>query len=196
MIVTINGILTQKRPDEIIIAVHGLGYACYISTNTYDNLPELGKEVSLLTYFHVTENNQQLFAFSVVTERELFMMLIGVSGIGPKTAIVLLSAVSPDEFKRRLIAGEVGMLTALPGIGPKTARRIIVELKDKFVKLSNDDLPKEDTDVLPEVNDAYDALLALGFQMKDIRNAITMVQNKDKVMNTEEIIKEALIELR
>ena len=97
MIVTIKGILTQKRPDEIIIDLNGLGYACYISTNTYDNLPHPNKEVSLLTYFHVRENNQQLFAFSDVIERELFMMLIGVSGIGPKTAIILLSAVSPND---------------------------------------------------------------------------------------------------
>ncbi len=196
MIVTIRGILTQKIPDEIVIEISGLGYACYISTNTYDNLPKLGEEVSLLTYFHVTENSQQLFAFADVTERELFMMLIGVSGIGPKTAIVLLSAVSPDEFKRRLIAGEVSMLTALPGIGQKTDRRIIVELKDKFVTLSIDDLPREDSDVKPEVSDAYDALLALGFQMKDIRNAIYKVQNGEKDLGTEEMIKQALKVLR
>ena len=124
------------------------------------------------------------------------MMLISVTGIGPKTAIVLLSAVSPDEFKRRLIASEVSMLTALPGIGPKTARRIIVELKDKFVKLSTDDLPREDSDVKPEVSDAYDALLALGFQMKHIRNAIDKVQNGDKDLGAEELIKQALAELR
>ena len=196
MIVTIRGILTRKMPDEIVIEISGLGYACYISTNTYDNLPKPGEEVSLLTYFHVTENNQQLFAFSDVTERELFMMLIGVSGIGPKTAIVLLSAVSPDEFKRRLIAGEVSMLTALPGIGPKTARRIIVELKDKFVKLSKDDLPREDSDVKQEVSDAYDALLSLGFQMKDIRNAISKIQNGKKDLSVEEMIKQALKKLR
>jgi len=196
MIVTIRGILTWKMPDEIIIEISGLGYACYISTNTYDNLPKLGEEVSLLTYFHVTENSQQLFAFADVTERELFMMLIGVSGIGPKTAIVLLSAVSPDEFKRRLIAGEVSMLTALPGIGPKTARRIIVELKDKFVKLSSDDLPREDSEIKPEVSDAYDALLALGFQMKDIRNAISKIQNGEKDLGAEEMIKQALKSLR
>ena len=196
MIVTIRGILTWKMPDEIVIEISGLGYACYISTNTYDNLPKLGEEVSLLTYFHVTENSQQLFAFAGVTERELFMMLIGVSGIGPKTAIVLLSAVSPDEFKRRLIAGEVSMLTALPGIGPKTARRIIVELKDKFVKLSKDDLPREDSDVKQEVSDAYDALLSLGFQMKDIRNAISKIQNGKKDLSVEEMIKQALKKLR
>jgi Holliday junction DNA helicase RuvA len=196
MIVNIRGILARKMPEEIVIETGGLGYACRISINTYDQLPKPGSEVSLLTYFQVTENSQALFAFANETERELFIMLIGVSGIGPKTAIVLLSAVSPDEFKRRLIAGEVSMLTALPGIGPKTARRIIVELKDKFVKLSEDDLPREDSDVKPEVSDAYDALLALGFQLKKIRNVITKVQNENKDLSTEEMIKLALTELR
>ena len=196
MIVTIRGILTRKMPEEIVVETGGLGYACRISINTYDQLPKPGDEVSLLTYFQVTENNHALFAFANKTERELFKMLIGVSGIGPKTAIVLLSAVSPDEFKRRLIAGEVSMLTALPGIGPKTARRIIIELKDKFVKLSADDLPREDSDVKPEVSDAYDALLALGFQLKKIRNVITKVQNENKDLSTEEMIKLALTELR
>ena len=196
MIVSIKGKLIRKMPDEIIIETGGLGYVCFVSNNTYDNLPKPGEEVSLLTHFHVTENSQQLFAFNEITEKELFLMLIGVSGIGPKTAIMLLSAVSPNEFKRRLIASEVTMLTALPGIGPKTARRIIVELKDKFVKLSKDELPLEESDVSPEVSDAYDALLALGFQMKDIRNSITTVQIQGEKLSTEELIKEALAELR
>ena len=196
MIVTICGKLIRKMPAEIIIETRGLGYALSISTNTYDQLPTPGDEVSLLTYFHVTENHQSLFAFSDETERELFLMLIGVSGIGPKTAIVLLSSVTPNEFKRRLIAGEVSMLTALPGIGPKTARRIIVELKDKFVKLSADDLPREDDDIVPEVSDAYDALLALGFQMQDIRVAIGKIQTGSQNLKTEEIVKRVLAKLQ
>ena len=196
MIVTIRGKLIQKKPAEIIIEVGDLGYACRISNNTYDYLPSLGDEVSLLTYFHVTENNHSLFAFSDETERELFLMLIGVSGIGPKTAIILLSSVTPDEFKGRLIVGEVSMLTALPGIGPKTARRIIVELKDKFVKLAVDDLPSEGDDKIPEFNDAYDALLALGFQSQDIRKAIRKIQHGSKDMGTEVIIKKVLAQLQ
>ena len=196
MIVTIRGKLIRKMPAEIIIEDGGLGYALSISTNTYDQLPKLGDEISLLTYFHVTENNQSLFAFSNETERELFLMLIGVSGIGPKTAIILLSSVTPNEFKRRLIVGEVSMLTALPGIGPKTARRIIVELKDKFVKLSVDDLPREDDDIVPEVSDAYDALLALGFQMSDIRRAIGKMKKGSQDMRTEEIVKRVLAQLQ
>ncbi len=196
MIVTIRGKLIRKMPAEIIIETGGLGYVLSISTNTYDQLPKLEDKVSLFTYFHVTENHQSLFAFSDETERELFLMLIGVSGIGPKTAIVLLSSVTPDEFKRRLIAGEVSMLTALPGIGPKTARRIIVELKDKFVKLSANDLPREDDDIAPEVSDAYDALLALGFQMQDIRRAIGKIENGSQDLKTEDIVKRVLAQLQ
>ena len=196
MIVTIKGILTKKKPDSIIVACGGLGYACHISTNTYDALPDVKKEVRLLTFFHVTENSQNLFAFQSQTERELFLMLIGVSGIGPKTAIVLLSSVTPEEFKRRLIAGEVSMLTALPGIGPKTARRIIVELKDKFVKLSGNELPREDSDTPREISDTYDALTALGFQMNDIRRAVSKVHSKTPELSTEELIKQALIEIK
>ena len=196
MIVTIRGTLIRKMPAQIIIEAGGIGYALSISANTFDQLPKSGDEVSLLTYFHVTENNQALFAFSNETERELFLMLIGVSGIGPKTAIILLSSVTPDEFKRRLIAGEVSMLTALPGIGPKTARRIIVELKDKFVKLSADDLPKEDDNLVPEISDAYDALLALGFQMKDIQGAIGKIQDGSQNLRTEDIIKRVLAQLQ
>ena len=196
MIVNIRGKLIKKTPTSIIVETGGLGYSCNISANTYDELPNHGTEISLLTYFNVSENSQSLFAFKDETERELFLMLIGVSGIGPKTAIVLLSAVTPDEFKRRLIAGEVSMLTALPGIGPKTARRIIVELKDKFVKLSVNDLPREESNVSPEVSDAYDALTALGFQMNEIRMAISKVQSLTPNLGTEALIKNALTELR
>ena len=195
MIVSIKGILIDKKPSEIIIETGGIGYLCNITTNTYDKLPKKGKTVELLTFFHVTENKQSLFAFSENSERELFLMLIGVSGIGPKTAIILLSSVSVQEFKKRLIAGEVSMMTALPGIGPKTARRIIVELKDKFVKLSKNDLPKEEVDIEPNISDAYSGLQALGFQIKDIQIAISKI-DMVKDMKAEEIIKEVLSQIK
>ena len=195
MIVSIRGKILKKAPSEITIDVNGLGYLCFISINTYDKLGKPGEDVSLLTHYQVTENSNALFAFQNETEKHLFQMLISVSGIGPKTAINLLSAVTPEEFKRRLIAGEVAMLTALPGIGPKTARRIIVELKDKFVNVSKEDLPIEG-DMSGTSGDAYDALLALGFQAKDIRGSILKVTSKQQDLSTEEIIKQTLAELR
>ena len=196
MIVSIRGKIINKKPTTVIIDVGGIGYLCSITTNTYDSLPNNEKEVSLSTYFHVTENSQSLFAFSEETERELFLLLIGVSGIGPKTAIILLSSITPNEFKSRLIAGEVTMLTSLPGIGPKTARRIIVELKDKFVKLSPEELPKEGDEMSPHINDAYNALLSLGFSAQDIRNEINLVQKESDQISTEQIIKQVLSKLQ
>ena len=196
MIEYISGKLVKKTPSQIIVDLNGMGYIINCSVNCYDKLPKLDSEIFILIYFHIHENNQELYGFIDDTERHLFKLLIGISGIGPKTAIILLSSISPGEFKKRLIAGEVTMLTALPGIGPKTARRIIVELKDKFVKMSPEELPKEDIDLLPGVSDAYDALLALGFPMQDIRSAIGKIQQDNKGIDTEKIIKKVLAQLQ
>ncbi len=197
MIVSIRGKILEKRPEALVVDISGLGYECLISVNTYDRLPKVGEEVSLLTYYHVTENGHWLYGFFDTTEKSLFIMLISVSGIGPRTAIALLSAVSPEEFKRRLVAGEVKMMTALPGIGPKTARRIIVELKDKFVKLSDEELPIEgDSVILPEMREAHDALVTLGFRPTDIYPMLKEISKQGTDYTTEQIIKMVLAKLR
>ena len=109
MIVSLNGILTEKTPSEVIIDVSGIGYLCFISNNTYDSLPMIGNKVSLFIYHQISENNQSLYGFSDYIEKDMFLMLISVSGIGPKTGINLLSSVSANEFKRRLV--EAGYLS-------------------------------------------------------------------------------------
>ena len=194
MIVSLSGKIQQKTPTEVVINVNGLGYLCFISNNTYDKIGQIGDSITLKTYLQISENLHSLFGFYDLVEKNLFEMLISVSGIGPKISINLLSAVTPDEFKRRLIAGEVSMLTTLPGIGPKTARRIIVELKDKFVDIQKDELPKED-ELSDNYADAYDALITLGFQPQNIRNTIHKL-NLDDNLSTQEIIKKILMELK
>ena len=197
MIVSIKGRILDKKPDSVIIDINGLGYLCFISTNTYNQLPANNKEVFLETFYNVTEHSQELFGFIDILEKELFLLLIGVSGIGPKTAINLLSAVTPAEFKRRLIASEVSMLTALPGIGPKTARRIIVELKDKFVKLDSNDLPlEEESSFSNSQKDAIVALETLGYKVPLINKVINQLDAKDKLLDTQELIKKVLTKLR
>ena len=197
MIVSIKGKILDKKPDSVIININGLGYLCFISTNTYNQLPANNKEVFLETFYNVTEHSQELFGFIDILEKELFLLLIGVSGIGPKTAINLLSAVTPAEFKRRLIASEVSMLTALPGIGPKTARRIIVELKDKFVKLDSNDLPlEEESSFSNSQKDAIVALETLGYKVPLINKVINQLDAKDKLLDTQELIKKVLTKLR
>ena len=192
MIVNLNGKLIDKSPSEAIIDVNGVGYLCYISNNTYDGLPNLNKDVSLFIYHQISENNQSLYAFSQKNEKELFLMLISVSGIGPKTGINLLSSVSPEEFKRRLIGGEVEMLSSLPGIGPKTARRIIVELKDKFSNYSSNDMPIEDNETNESYKDSYNALKSLGFNHNAINRCLSKIINKNNDLNTQDLIKESL----
>ena len=189
MIEYISGILIDKKSDFCIVDVNGLGYKINISRNTFNQLKKINQNIKILIYFSVSENNHSLFGFYENNEKELFMLLIGISGIGPKTAINMLSAVPVEEFKNRLIAGEVKMLTMLPGIGPKTARRIIVELKDKFVELSSEDLPIES-----ENNniDAYYALKNLGYQASKIKVVINEILGKNSNLKTEEIIKESL----
>jgi Holliday junction DNA helicase RuvA len=192
MIVSLKGILANKNPSEVIIDVNGVGYLCFISNNTYDNLPLKGEEVSLLIYHQISENSQNLYGFSDEVEKDMFLMLISVSGIGPKTGINLLSSVSPNEFKRRLVAGEVELLSALPGIGPKTARRIIVELKDKLVSYSDNSMPIENSENSESYQDAYDALKSLGFNINEINKCLSALTESNVDFNTQDLIKEAL----
>ena len=193
MIEYIYGPLVEKKTNYCIIDINGMGYNIIISLNTFNNLPDINEKVKILTYFSVSENNQSLFGFYDREEKELFLLLIGVSGIGPKTAINMLSAVPPKEFKNRLIAGEVKMLTSLPGIGPKTARRIIVELKDKFIDSGNEELPIEEDNTN---TDAFYALRSLGFRSNDIRKVVNEVLKENKDLKTELVIKESLKLLR
>ena len=188
MIEFLTGKIVSKKPEYLIINVNGIGYKLNISINSYDQT-RLNENIKILTYFSVSENNQELYGFVNNEERELFLLLISVSGIGPKTAINMLSAVSANDFKNRLIAGEVKMLTSLPGIGPKTARRIIVELKDKFVDVSKDELPIETNS---QNSDAFYALKSLGFHPKLINEAINKVISLNKKVSTEELIKQSL----
>tara|TARA_B100001778_G_C18539643_1_gene607638 strand:- start:647 stop:1228 length:582 start_codon:yes stop_codon:yes gene_type:complete len=193
MIEYINGPLVEKKTNYCVIDVNGMGYNIIISLNTFNNLPDINEKIKILTYFSVSENNQSLFGFYDKGEKELFLLLIGVSGIGPKTAINMLSAVPPKEFKNRLIAGEVKMLTSLPGIGPKTARRIIVELKDKFIDSGKEELPIEEDN---SNTDAFYALRSLGFKSNDIRRVVNKVLKENRDLKTELVIKESLKLLR
>jgi len=196
MIVSLNGILTDKTPSEVIIDVNGVGYLCFISNNTYDSLPMRGNKVSLFIYHQISENNQSLYGFSDHIEKDMFLMLIGVSGIGPKTGINLLSSVSADEFKRRLVAGEVELLSELPGIGPKTARRIIVELKDKLISCPSNDMPIENSKNNQPYQDASNALKSLGFNHNEINKCLAKLTNSHSDLDAQGMIREGLKLLR
>ena len=189
MIEYLSGILIRKTPNLSVVDVNGIGYRVNITNNSYEVLPDIKKRVNFLIFFHVYENGQELYGFIDDDERYLFTKLISISGIGPKTAINMLSVLPPREFKNRLISGEVKMLTSLPGIGPKTAKRIIIELRDEFGDINSSDLPLEDNSIN---NDTFLALKNLGFPHHLITKAFNEVISKHTDLSTEKVIKKAL----
>ena len=195
MIEFVSGIIIEKKADYLVLEANGIGYKIFISLNSFNSLPDLGTQFKINTFFHITENSQCLYGFNDIVEKELFLMLIGVSGIGPRTGISLLSAVKPLDFKQRIIAGEVKMLTSLPGIGPKTAKRIIIELKDKFVKDGIEELPLEDNEIQNNT-DAFYALLSLGYKSNNIKSTINDILKVNPNISTEKLIKESLKKIR
>jgi Holliday junction DNA helicase RuvA len=136
MIAQLRGRVVRKGPGEVVLDVAGVGYQVAIPVSTFYRLGEVGSEASLLTYTHVREDTLALFGFLTGGEQELFELLIGVAGVGPKLALNILSGIEPDELVLALRSGDVARLTRIPGVGKKTAERLILELKDKAQKLA------------------------------------------------------------
>lgn len=198
MIEYVTGKLISKAKSKAVVETNGLGYALYISDNSYQALPEAGQNVKLLSYYYHTQQADQpiLFGFASAAERDLFMILISVSGIGAKGAIKILSGISPERFMEVIAAENVDFLTKLPGIGKKTAQRIIVELREKLPALTSDKksvpgLKREETEAVIQ------ALSSLGMSAYESRKALekladNMGANKLSKLNTEELIREVL----
>ncbi len=195
MIVQITGILKSKSINELIVDANGIGYLCNISTTTFNQLPEIENQFTILTYLHIMENKHTLYGFMEKEERQLFNLLISVSGIGPKIAIQLLSKTDNKQMSNMIVSGDVKMLSSLPGIGPKTAQRLIVELKDKFTFDNHETIPT-DNSFSKNQQDAYNALLTLGYKSVDIQNKIQSLINKNPNATTEELIKNCLKDLK
>ena len=189
----INGVLSSKSQDKVVLDVGGVGYLIYIPFSTYQTLPELNETVKLNTYLAVREDSMTLYGFKSNEEVRVFELLISVSGIGPKLAIGVLSDISAAEFSVAVITDDVNRLTKISGIGKKTAQRIIIELKDKMKSETIENMPNEPvirSVVNNEIEEAISALQVLGYNNKD---AIDMVNKTYKEgMTIEDIIKMAL----
>ena len=195
MIVQITGILKSKNINEIIIDANGIGYLCNISTTTFNRLPGLEEKFTILTHLQIMENKHALYGFIDQEERQLFNLLISVSGIGPKIAIQLLSKTDSRKMSNMIISSDVKMLSSLPGIGPKTAQRLIVELKDKFTFTDHESIPSDST-YSKNQQDAYNALLTLGYKSMDIQHKIQSIITLDPNISTEKLIKDCLKDLK
>ena len=198
MITFLEGTLIEAYPTHVVLNVHGVGYHVSIPLSSYDRLPATGSKLQILTHLQVREDAHVLFGFSTPAERDLFRLLINhVSGIGPKTALDVLSGVSVTSFKAAVVAGDTKSLSQVKGIGKKTAERIIVELKDKVgvaaaweaASATHAPAPRE-----MEMNDAMLALIALGYKQADAHKAVKAVTDTrpSEEIPSDELLREAL----
>jgi len=198
MIESIKGTLNKKDPTYVIVDVGGVRLGVYITLSTYEKLGDINTIIELLTYFNVREDIMELYGFFDNNERLLFKQLTSVNGIGPKSALNILSGTSPNSFKKNIINGDISSLTSIPGIGSKTAKRIIVELKDKFM----DDVDSIDlgfqsgSDEQGVIDDVVKVLLSLGYNKSLIDKAVSEIATKDILKkDLEDIIKMTLNKL-
>jgi Holliday junction DNA helicase RuvA len=195
---SISGKLFAKIPTKAIVDIGGIRFQIRISISAYENLPNIGETVALLTHLHVKEDILDLYGFKDDAERSLFMNLNTISGIGPRSAMNILSGTNPGEFKSRIVAGDVKSLTIIPGIGAKTAKRIIVELKEKFASDfdGKDDLGFIDDEDSQSVKDAINALLSLGYKQAQVNKSLKDLEKTgDLSGGLEEIIRKALAKM-
>lgn len=194
MIYSLSGELLVSEPGSVVISCAGVGFRCLVSGTTQRAMPSIGQKATLFTHMNVTQDAFTLFGFSTKAELSCFRMLIGVSGIGAKTAISVLSAISPEQLAISVAAGDAKALTAAPGIGPKQAQRIVLELKDKVSDIQpvmSAGLPGAPVPAAPAgaATEAMKALLALGYSQTE---AARMVASLDQTMSVEQMIAAAL----
>lgn len=190
MITHIEGKLTEKNPTDVVIDCNGVGYLLNISLHTYSQIPD-NENLKLFTHFQVKEDAHTLYGFSTKTEREVFRLLISVSGIGASTARTMLSSLSPEQVKDAIAREDVSTIQSVKGIGLKTAQRVIIDLKDKILKVHQID----DSSVFTgntNKDEALSALEVLGFVKKQAERVVNKIIAEDPQASVESIIKQAL----
>ena len=195
MIAFLIGRLAKKSSDEAIINCHGVGYQVGISTNTFSQLPAPGEEIKLLTYHHITENEQRLFGFYSDDEKRLFQLLITVKSIGPKLGLAILSGMEPDEIIQAIQQSNHKMLSSISGVGKKTAERLVLELKDKIDDISPEQMQPE----MPAggksalTDEVISGLEALGYANRDATRAAIAAQKDNRdIQSVQALLKKAL----
>lgn len=196
MIGRIRGIILEKQAPELLIDVNGVGYEVLVPMTTIYQLPPVGETVTLHTHFVVREDAQLLFGFANQRERGLFRTLIKVNGVGPKLALTILSGIETDDFVRSVRSGDTATLVRLPGVGKKTAERLLVEMKDRLKDWQVDGTvlgcnDQQNTGGSDRIAEAESALVALGYKPAEASKAIAAV-NDDSIASSEDLIRRAL----
>lgn len=199
MIAHLRGTLVQKQPTSVIIDVHGVGYEVMIPLSTYYELGEVGSTVSLLIHTHVREDALQLYGFRTPIEKELFLRLISVAGVGPRLALTILSGLSVDQLIPAICRNDLTRLTAIPGVGRKTAERLVLELKDKLATLVTEEAKqaytaaREAEEAAEAVKrDVVSALVHLGYPRPLAEKTVAAVLQSESDHSTEWILKQSL----
>ena len=190
MITHIQGKLTEKNPTHVVIDCNGVGYMLNISLHTYSQIPD-GEHLKLYTHLQVKEDSHTLYGFSSLAEREIFRLLISVSGIGASIARTMLSSLTPKQIKEGIASGDVPLIQSIKGIGAKTAQRVILDLKDKILKIYDIDevsVSKGNTNK----DEALSALEVLGFVKKQAERVVDKIMVAQPDADVETIIKQAL----
>lgn len=186
MIAQISGTLVRKDPAGVVVETGGVGYEVLVPVSTLSELPEVGEEVRLFTYQYVREDALALYGFTTQAEQRLFTQLLSVSGIGPKVALAILSISNPDDIRAAISGGDADFIASVPGIGKKTADRVIVDLQDKMEMVTAEGTPKGTTEVV-------EALVGLGYSSKEARETVGKVARQ--TTSDDEMLKAALKEL-
>lgn len=204
MIAHLSGTLLSKEPNQVIVDVGGVGYDVTIPLSTFYDLDDQKSDVQLLIYTHVKEDALQLYGFKTASERKLFVHFISVSGVGPKLGIALLSHMKTDELIESIKSNNLARLTQIPGVGRKTAERLVVDLRDKMIQLSQSQVAEE-SGVRPETtyvssedtvrSDALSALLNLGYQRSGAEKAIDAALAEGGDVTVESILRRSLKKL-
>ncbi len=183
----ISGVIETAANGAVVIDNNGIGYKVHVSGSTLSKLPAPGKSVKLYTYLHIREDAMELFGFLSMEEKEIYELLISVSGVGPKAGLAILSVLDPDGLIRAVINGDQKSISKAPGVGPKLAQRVILELKDKFKGYKAEEMPAENFAAGNNVSEAAEALTALGYTLNEATRAVAGLEG-----TVEQIISQGL----
>ncbi len=192
MIGFLRGKIADKKPTSILLDVQGVGYIINVSLSTFDKLPAVGETAELFTYLSVREDAMNLYGFFTAEEKTIFELLIGISGVGPKLALGILSGITGNELIEAIQAQNIPRLVSIPGIGKKTAERLIIELKDKIGTVVGVPTSAISLEAYSVKGDAIAALLSLGYNNKKAEMAVAHILSQAPELELEEIIKRAL----
>lgn len=186
MFAYIKGVLTEVHPEKVVLEIGGIGYEVKVAQSLVPKLPDTGNIIKLYTYFNVREDTQELYGFFDREEKTIFEKLITVSGIGPKVAMAILSSLTPPQIALSIVTNDIKTLCIAPGVGKKTAQRMILELREKIDQEAL--VGQADTDIdygiVDQHSEVIEALIALGYQSQEAKKALDAVEDKDQDVST------------